>query len=72
MGPHRWSYMSSHQDVFVDTIAEGVQRARFSKYAFLLESTMNAYYTARYCSLTKARFSYSSSPPLCSRLKNTL
>ena len=55
--------MSSHPDVFVDTIAEGVQRARFSKYAFLLESTMNAYYTARYCSLTKARSSYYSSPP---------
>lgn len=49
--------MSSHPDVFVDTIAEGVQRARFSKYAFLLESTMNAYYTARYCKLTKARTS---------------
>lgn len=64
----RWSYMSSHPDVFVDTIAEGVQRARFSKYAFLLESTMNAYYTARYCKLTKARTSPLLSSPLVALL----
>ncbi len=49
-----WAFMSSNNDIFVSTIREGVARALSDpKYAFLLESTMNKYYTNRYCNLTR-------------------
>ncbi|XP_077984684.1 glutamate receptor 4-like [Glandiceps talaboti] len=44
-----WAYMSEAEDVFVDTIQDGISKVRSSKgrYAFLLESTMNDYVNQR-------------------------
>ncbi|XP_019397243.1 PREDICTED: glutamate receptor ionotropic, kainate 5 [Crocodylus porosus] len=49
-----WNYMQSKQpSVFVKSTEEGVARVLSSRYAFLLESTMNEYHRRRNCNLTQ-------------------
>ncbi|KAK1805400.1 hypothetical protein P4O66_019716 [Electrophorus voltai] len=49
-----WNYMYSKQpSVFVKSTEEGVARVLNSKYAFLLESTMNEYHRRLNCNLTE-------------------
>uniref|UniRef100_A0A8C4PYV6 Ionotropic glutamate receptor C-terminal domain-containing protein n=1 Tax=Eptatretus burgeri TaxID=7764 RepID=A0A8C4PYV6_EPTBU len=49
-----WNFMVSKQPgVFVRTTEEGIARVLNSKYAFLLESTMNEYHRQRNCNLTQ-------------------
>ncbi|XP_075772161.1 LOW QUALITY PROTEIN: glutamate receptor ionotropic, kainate 5 [Pelodiscus sinensis] len=49
-----WNYMDSKQpSVFVRSTEEGIARVLNSKYAFLLESTMNEYHRQRDCNLTQ-------------------
>ncbi|XP_054165470.1 glutamate receptor 1-like [Oppia nitens] len=45
-----WEFMSSKQNVFVNSSKEGIRRVRESKgkYAFLIESTQNDYVNERY------------------------
>jgi len=46
-----WNFMDHNQEVFVDSTKEGLDKVLTEKYAFLLESTMNAYVTQRNCEL---------------------
>lgn len=49
-----WNYMHSKQpSVFVKSTDEGIDRVLNSKYAFLLESTMNEYHRRLNCNLTQ-------------------
>ncbi|KAM4630042.1 glutamate receptor ionotropic, kainate 5-like [Polymixia lowei] len=49
-----WNYMHSKQpSVFVKSTEEGIARVLNSKYAFLLESTMNEYHRKLNCNLTQ-------------------
>ena len=49
-----WNYMHSKQpSVFVKSTEEGIARVVNSKYAFLLESTMNEYHRRLNCNLTQ-------------------
>ncbi|KAM7383234.1 hypothetical protein PAMP_002904 [Pampus punctatissimus] len=49
-----WNYMNSKQpSVFVKSTEEGIARVVNSKYAFLLESTMNEYHRGLNCNLTQ-------------------
>ncbi|KAK6469897.1 glutamate receptor ionotropic [Huso huso] len=49
-----WNYMQSKQpSVFVKSTEEGIARVVNSKYAFLLESTMNEYHRWLNCNLTQ-------------------
>uniref|UniRef100_A0A673GTB1 Glutamate receptor n=1 Tax=Sinocyclocheilus rhinocerous TaxID=307959 RepID=A0A673GTB1_9TELE len=49
-----WNYMYSKQpSVFVKSTEEGIARILNSKYAFLLESTMNEYHRRLNCNLTQ-------------------
>uniref|UniRef100_A0A672K338 Glutamate receptor ionotropic, kainate 5-like n=1 Tax=Sinocyclocheilus grahami TaxID=75366 RepID=A0A672K338_SINGR len=49
-----WNYMYSKQpSVFVKSTEEGIARVLNSKYAFLLESTMNEYHRSLKCNLTQ-------------------
>uniref|UniRef100_A0A672SR87 Glutamate receptor n=1 Tax=Sinocyclocheilus grahami TaxID=75366 RepID=A0A672SR87_SINGR len=49
-----WNYMYSKQpSVFVKSTEEGIARILNSKYAFLLESTMNEYHRHLNCNLTQ-------------------
>ncbi|XP_041823097.1 glutamate receptor ionotropic, kainate 5-like isoform X3 [Melanotaenia boesemani] len=49
-----WNYMNSKQpSVFVKSTEEGIARVINSKYAFLMESTMNEYYRSLNCNLTQ-------------------
>uniref|UniRef100_H9G7P2 Glutamate receptor n=1 Tax=Anolis carolinensis TaxID=28377 RepID=H9G7P2_ANOCA len=49
-----WNYMHSKQpSVFVKSTEEGIARVLNSKYAFLLESTMNEYHRRLNCNLTQ-------------------
>ncbi|XP_040437465.1 LOW QUALITY PROTEIN: glutamate receptor ionotropic, kainate 5-like [Falco naumanni] len=49
-----WNYMQSKQpSVFVKSTEEGIARVLNSKYAFLLESTMNEYHRRHNCNLTQ-------------------
>uniref|UniRef100_A0A8C8SMX3 Glutamate receptor n=1 Tax=Pelusios castaneus TaxID=367368 RepID=A0A8C8SMX3_9SAUR len=49
-----WNYMHSKQpSVFVKSTEEGIARVLNSRYAFLLESTMNEYHQRRNCNLTQ-------------------
>ncbi|XP_069497036.1 glutamate receptor ionotropic, kainate 5 isoform X2 [Ambystoma mexicanum] len=49
-----WNYMQSKQpSVFVKSTEEGIARVLNSKYAFLLESTMNEYHRRLNCNLTQ-------------------
>uniref|UniRef100_UPI003AAA3F00 glutamate receptor ionotropic, kainate 5-like n=1 Tax=Centroberyx gerrardi TaxID=166262 RepID=UPI003AAA3F00 len=49
-----WNYMHSKQpSVFVKSTEEGIARVLNSKYAFLMESTMNEYHRRLNCNLTQ-------------------
>ncbi|XP_054620044.1 glutamate receptor ionotropic, kainate 5-like isoform X3 [Dunckerocampus dactyliophorus] len=49
-----WTYMHSKQpSVFVKTTEDGIARVLNSRYAFLMESTMNEYYRRLDCNLTQ-------------------
>ncbi|XP_068027350.1 LOW QUALITY PROTEIN: glutamate receptor ionotropic, kainate 5-like [Melanerpes formicivorus] len=49
-----WNYMQAKQpSVFVKSTEEGIARVLNSKYAFLLESTMNEYHRRHNCNLTQ-------------------
>ncbi|KAM3872859.1 glutamate receptor ionotropic, kainate 5 isoform 2-T2 [Diretmus argenteus] len=49
-----WNYMHSKQpSVFVKSTEEGIARVVNSKYAFLMESTMNEYHRGLNCNLTQ-------------------
>ncbi|XP_055001022.1 glutamate receptor ionotropic, kainate 5 isoform X2 [Sorex araneus] len=49
-----WNYMQSKQpSVFVKSTEEGIARVLNSRYAFLLESTMNEYHRRLNCNLTQ-------------------
>uniref|UniRef100_H3CII8 Glutamate receptor n=1 Tax=Tetraodon nigroviridis TaxID=99883 RepID=H3CII8_TETNG len=49
-----WTYMYSKQpSVFVKSTEEGIARVLNSRYAFLMESTMNEYYRSLNCNLTQ-------------------
>uniref|UniRef100_A0A3B4UQV4 Glutamate receptor n=1 Tax=Seriola dumerili TaxID=41447 RepID=A0A3B4UQV4_SERDU len=49
-----WNYMNSKQpSVFVKSTEEGIARVLNSKYAFLMESTMNEYHRGLNCNLTQ-------------------
>uniref|UniRef100_A0A672FIQ1 Glutamate receptor n=1 Tax=Salarias fasciatus TaxID=181472 RepID=A0A672FIQ1_SALFA len=49
-----WNYMNSKQpSVFVKSSEEGIARVLRSRYAFLVESTMNEYYRGLDCNLTQ-------------------
>ncbi|XP_052473443.1 glutamate receptor ionotropic, kainate 5-like isoform X2 [Carassius gibelio] len=49
-----WNYMYSKQpSVFVKSTEEGIARVLNSRYAFLLESTMNEYHRSLNCNLTQ-------------------
>ncbi|XP_067365556.1 glutamate receptor ionotropic, kainate 5 isoform X2 [Channa argus] len=49
-----WNYMYSKQpSVFVKSTEEGIARVINSKYAFLMESTMNEYHRGLNCNLTQ-------------------
>uniref|UniRef100_A0A674P878 Glutamate receptor n=1 Tax=Takifugu rubripes TaxID=31033 RepID=A0A674P878_TAKRU len=49
-----WNYMKSKQPgVFVKSTEEGIARVVNSKYAFLMESTMNEYHRGLNCNLTQ-------------------
>ena len=49
-----WNYMYSKQpSVFVKSTEEGIARVLNSRYAFLMESTMNEYYRSLNCNLTQ-------------------
>ncbi|NXN95687.1 GRIK5 protein, partial [Rhinopomastus cyanomelas] len=49
-----WNYMQSKQpSVFVKSTEEGIARVLNSRYAFLLESTMNEYHRRHNCNLTQ-------------------
>ncbi|KAM8792423.1 LOW QUALITY PROTEIN: glutamate receptor ionotropic, kainate 5-like, partial [Eudromia elegans] len=49
-----WNYMQSKRpSAFVKSTEEGVARVRRSRYAFLLESTLNEYHRRRDCNLTQ-------------------
>ncbi|XP_028296711.1 glutamate receptor ionotropic, kainate 5-like isoform X2 [Gouania willdenowi] len=49
-----WNFMYSKQpSVFVKSTEEGIARVLNSRYAFLMESTMNEYYRGQDCNLTQ-------------------
>ncbi|PAA89431.1 hypothetical protein BOX15_Mlig000431g1 [Macrostomum lignano] len=48
-----WDFMSKRPEVFVNKTEDGIRRVRQGGYAFILESTMNEYYTERNCDLMK-------------------
>lgn len=49
-----WNYMNSKlPSVFVKSTEEGIARVLNSKYAFLMESTMNEYHRGLNCNLTQ-------------------
>ena len=49
-----WNFMQSKQpSVFVKSTEEGIARVLNSRYAFLLESTMNEFHRGHNCNLTQ-------------------
>ena len=44
-------YMRKNPEVFVNSTSHGLARVSDGSYAFLLESTMNEYFTQRECKL---------------------
>ena len=44
-------YMTKNPDVFVNSTDSGLKRVSDGGYAFLLESTMNEYFTQRKCKM---------------------
>ncbi|CAL8072030.1 unnamed protein product [Calicophoron daubneyi] len=47
-----WDTMNANKSLFVNKTEEGIARAIRGKYAFILESTLNEYYSQRNCELT--------------------
>lgn len=45
-----WSFMTSHPEVFAEDNDDGIKRVRQSngQYVYLIESTLNEYYSSRY------------------------
>ncbi|XP_018654712.1 putative glutamate receptor, kainate [Schistosoma mansoni] len=46
-----WQFMSSQKGLLMNNTVEAIKRVKREEYAFLLESTMNEYYTQRDCEL---------------------
>ncbi|CAL8105330.1 unnamed protein product [Calicophoron daubneyi] len=46
-----WQFMSSQKGLLMNSTVEAIKRVKREEYAFLLESTMNEYYTQRDCDL---------------------
>ncbi|KAG5447043.1 Glutamate receptor ionotropic, kainate 3 [Clonorchis sinensis] len=47
-----WEFMNANKSLFVNKTEEGIVRALNGDYAFILESTLNEYYSQRNCQLT--------------------
>uniref|UniRef100_A0A158QGX0 Glutamate receptor ionotropic, kainate 2 n=1 Tax=Rodentolepis nana TaxID=102285 RepID=A0A158QGX0_RODNA len=48
-----WQFMSSHKGVMINNAAQAIEKVKMGGYAYILESTMNEYYTQRNCDLTQ-------------------
>ncbi|CDS37723.1 Glutamate receptor ionotropic kainate 2 [Echinococcus multilocularis] len=48
-----WQYMSSQKGVMINNATEAIARVKRGGYAYILESTMNEYFTQRNCDLTQ-------------------
>ncbi|KAM3181348.1 hypothetical protein ACTXT7_014557 [Hymenolepis weldensis] len=48
-----WQFMSSHKGVMINNAAQAIEKVKKGGYAYILESTMNEYYTQRNCDLTQ-------------------
>ncbi|VDO08620.1 unnamed protein product [Rodentolepis nana] len=48
-----WQFMSSHKGVMINNTTQAIERVKKGGYAYILESTMNEYYTQRDCDLTQ-------------------
>nr|QQY02581.1 glutamate receptor ionotropic 1 [Cryptocotyle lingua] len=46
-----WQFMSSQKGVMMNSTEEAIRRVKREEYAYILESTMNEYYTKRDCEL---------------------
>ncbi|KAG5445604.1 Serine/threonine-protein kinase grik2 [Clonorchis sinensis] len=46
-----WQFMSSQKGVLMNSTEDAIRRVKREEYAFILESTMNEYYTQRDCEL---------------------
>ncbi|KAF7259336.1 hypothetical protein EG68_03066 [Paragonimus skrjabini miyazakii] len=46
-----WQFMSSQKGLLMNTTPEAIRRVKREEYAYILESTMNEYYTQRDCQL---------------------
>uniref|UniRef100_A0A0X3NGZ5 Glutamate receptor ionotropic, kainate 2 n=1 Tax=Schistocephalus solidus TaxID=70667 RepID=A0A0X3NGZ5_SCHSO len=46
-----WQFMSSHKNVMMNNTEEAIARVKRGGYAYILESTINEYYTQRDCEL---------------------
>ncbi|KAF7258319.1 hypothetical protein EG68_04684, partial [Paragonimus skrjabini miyazakii] len=47
-----WEFMNANSSLFVNKTEDGITRALKGNYAFILESTLNEYYSQRNCELT--------------------
>ena len=47
-----WNFMNHNKSLFVNKTEDGITRALQGGYALILESTLNEYYSQRYCTLT--------------------
>ncbi|OON16056.1 hypothetical protein X801_08135 [Opisthorchis viverrini] len=47
-----WEFMNANKSLFVNKTEDGIVRALNGDYAFILESTLNEYYSQRNCQLT--------------------
>ena len=50
--------MNSNQNVFVNSVEEGVAKVKEGSYAYLVESTTNDYLTHRDCELGKHNWAH--------------
>lgn len=48
-----WQFMSSHKGVMINNATQAIEKVKKGGYAYILESTMNEYYTQRDCDLTQ-------------------
>ncbi|VEL29807.1 unnamed protein product [Protopolystoma xenopodis] len=46
-------YMESEEGVLMNSTESGIERVKKGDYAFILESTLNEYYTQRNCDLVR-------------------
>ncbi|VDM26554.1 unnamed protein product [Hydatigera taeniaeformis] len=46
-----WQFMSSSKGVMINNATEAIARVKRGGYAYILESTMNEYFTQRNCDL---------------------